>query len=167
MAEFISMRTWRISEWEHYICAAGCRESTYHADYFTFDEDVKGFCDSLTTVISQRLAGSDNFMPLKYGLGTKSATRMLKKRKGSCVALLCVSCYCLLWEYKCPLVIFLCSAFVEIFNSSFFALISGRIVLWAVIVSSSLSCSLLYIRIGAHHWLLERKLGSSRKLTSR
>jgi hypothetical protein len=45
-----------------------------------FVEDVKDFYDSLATVISQRLACSDNVMHLKYGMGTKSVTKMVKKK---------------------------------------------------------------------------------------
>jgi hypothetical protein len=73
---FISMRTWKISEWGHDVCAAECRESQYYADYFTFDMDMKGFHDSLNTVSSQRLAGSNNFMPLKYWMETKITWRV-------------------------------------------------------------------------------------------
>jgi hypothetical protein len=60
--EFILMRTCKISEWRRRnIFAADCCESQYYTDEFSFvEDDMKDFCDYLTTVISQRLAGSDN-----------------------------------------------------------------------------------------------------------
>jgi hypothetical protein len=62
----------------------------------TFDEDVKDFHHSLTTATSQHLAGFDTSMPIKFGMGTKSVTRMAKKRKGDSVAVLRLLCCCCL-----------------------------------------------------------------------
>jgi hypothetical protein len=76
----------------YYLCVRFPRDPrASYADDFTSGEDLEDSRDTLTTIICQRLAVSINFMPLECGMETKRVTRMVKKTKGSSVALLCLS----------------------------------------------------------------------------
>ena len=62
------------------LCAAD--HDSYYADDFHFDEDLEDFRASLSKVISQRLSGSDYFMPLRHEDGNQEESQDGEENEG-------------------------------------------------------------------------------------